>query len=129
MTTLLLDTHVVLWWLGDDDRLTSRGRARVTAADVVCVSAATTWEVAIKSALGKLDIDLAEHASFPAVCLAQGFRLVPVEHQDAWSVRSLPLARTDPFDRLIAATARRRRWTVLTADRAFDDLDVDVARP
>ena len=63
MRTLLLDTHVVLWWLGDDERLTSEGRARITAADSVCVSAATTWEVAVKSALGTLDIDLADHAS------------------------------------------------------------------
>lgn len=83
----------------------------------------------IRSAVGTLDVDLADHASFPAACLAQGFRLVPVEHQDAWGVRHLPPVGTDPFDRLIAATARQRRWTVVTADRAFDDLDVDVVRP
>lgn len=129
MTTLLLDTHVVLWWLGDDERLTPRGREAVTAADVVCVSAATTWEVVIKAAIGKLEIDLADHASFPAACLAQGFALVPVEHQDAWHVGGLPPARTDPFDRLIAATARRRGWAVVTADSAFDGLGVDLVRP
>lgn len=129
MTTLLLDTHVVLWWLSDDERLTPQGREAVSAADVVCVSAATTWEVTIKAAIGKLEMDLAEHPTFPAACLAQGFVLVPVEHQDAWSVGGLPPARTDPFDRLIAATARRRGWTVVTADRAFDQLEVKLVRP
>lgn len=128
MSALLLDTHVVLWWLGDHPRLSDEVRDAVTDADAVHVSAATTWEVAIKTVIGKLDLTLPEGSTFPEVCAAQGFDLVPVTHDDAWVVRSLPAPRADPFDRLLAATARRRGWTLVTADAGFDDLGVELLR-
>ena len=127
LSDLLLDTHVVLWWLADDPRLGAAIRDEVMRASAVHVSAATTWEVAIKSAIGRLDLD--DDATFPAICEAQGFSLVGVDHRDAWAVRDLPPSRTDPFDRLIAATARRRGWIVVSADPVFDGLGVAVLRP
>lgn len=129
MTSLLLDTHIALWWLADDPRLTTAVRDAVGVADAVHLSAASTWEVAIKIAIGKLDIEFADDATFATTCAAQGFSLVAVTHDDAWSVRSLPPTRTDPFDRLIAATARRRGWTVVTADPSFDVLGVALLTP
>lgn len=129
MTSLLLDTHVALWWLADDRRLTPALRAAVEQADGVHLSAASTWEVAIKVAIGKLEVDGLEEAGFAELCAEQGFSLVPVSHEDAWSVLALPVPRTDPFDRLIAATARRRGWTVATADPVFDVFGVSLLRP
>jgi PIN domain nuclease of toxin-antitoxin system len=52
-----------------------------------------------------------------------------IDHADAWAVLSLPTSRADPFDRLIAATARRRGWTIVTADAVFDGLGVPTLRP
>lgn len=127
MTGLLLDTHVVLWWLADDSRLTGEGRRVIGAAPSVHVSAASTWEVANKVAIGKLAFD--DDIDFPQLCAEQGFDLVGVDHRDAWSITALPASRTDPFDRLIAATARRRGWTVVTADEALAALGVAVQRP
>lgn len=129
MTGLILDTHIVLWWLADDVRLTARLRERIGRRSDVYVSSASSWEVAIKLALGKLKLDLDPGSTFPAVCAAQGFRMISVDHDDAWAVLELPLTRADPFDRLIAATARRRGLTVVTADPAFDDLDVPTLAP
>lgn len=129
MTSLLLDTHVVLWWLADDPRLSPRVRKAVRGADGVHVSAASTWEAAIKVAIGKLELDLDAGASFGQICADQGFSLVAVSHEDAWSIGALPTTRTDPFDRLIAATAKRRGWTVVTADPAFEAFDVPLLRP
>ena len=129
MSDLLLDTHVVLWWLADDPRLAARTREQVTQASAVHVSAATTWEVAIKSAIGRLALDLDEGATFPMICAAQGFSLAGVDHRDAWAVVDLPPSRTDPFDRLIAATALRRGWIIVSADPVFDGLGVAVLRP
>ncbi len=126
MTDLLLDTHVVLWWLADDPRLTTRARELITATDAARVSSASTWEVAIKRAIGKVDLTIDEGASFPAICAEQGFVLTSVAHEDAWAVSELPLVRSDPFDRLIAATARRRGWTVVSADPVFASLAVSV---
>lgn len=127
MTTLLLDTHVVLWWLADDPRLSAEARRAVQHSAAAYVSAASTWEIAIKMAIGKLAIDLVAD-SFANTCSEQGFSLVAVTHEDAWSIGALPTARTDPFDRLIAATARRRGWTVVTADPAFEAFGVDLLR-
>lgn len=129
MTAVLLDTHVVLWWLAADPRLTSPMREAVQRSDAAYVSAASSWEVALKMALGKLTIELPAGRTFAETCSDQGFALVAVTHEDAWSVRTLPPARTDPFDRLLAATARRRGWTIATADPAFESLDVDLLRP
>jgi len=126
---LLLDTHAAIWWLADDRRLTDDAKSAVLAAVAVHVSAASTWEVAIKQAIGKLDLGLPGGQSFAQVCADQGFTLATVTHEDAWAVGELPPTRTDPFDRLIAATARRRRWTVVTADPAFAGLDVAVLDP
>lgn len=129
MTDLLLDTHVVLWWLADDPRLGTEAREAIGSSAAVHVSAASTWEVAIKIAIGKLELDLPADTSFGQLCAEQGFRLEPVTHEDAWSVRRLPGTRTDPFDRLIAASAGTRGWTVVTADKAFDAFDVPTMNP
>lgn len=120
---------MIVWWLDDDPRLDRTARERIAGAPAAHISAASTWEVAIKQALGRLEVALPEGESFPSFCRAQGFSLVGVDHADAWAVADLPRSRTDPFDRLIAATARRRGWTVVTADPVFDDLDVPIIRP
>jgi PIN domain nuclease of toxin-antitoxin system len=124
VTALLLDTHVALWRLADDARLTPRLRDAVANATSVHLSAASTWEVAIKLATGKLTLELDAGQSFASICAEQGFSLEPVVHEDAWAVRDLPPTRADPFDRLIAATARRRGWTVVTVDPTFAALGV-----
>lgn len=129
MTALLLDTHVALWWLADDRRLTAGMRRAVERSDGAHVSAASTWEVAIKVAIGKLDVHFEEGESFAQTCADQGFTLVAVTHVDAWSIGALPATRSDPFDRLIAATARRRGWTVVTADPAFEAFGVALVTP
>ena len=129
MSDLLLDTHVVLWWLADDPRLTTRLRDVIATADAARVSSASTWEVAIKRSIGKLDLELEPGASFPSVCAEQGFALSSIGHEDAWAVAELPAVRADPFDRLIAATARRHGWTVVSADPVFTGLAVSVFGP
>jgi PIN domain nuclease of toxin-antitoxin system len=129
LSALILDTHIALWWLADDARLTPRLRELVGRSADVYLSSASTWEVAIKLAIGKLKLDLDPDTTFASVCAAQGFRLLSIDHADAWAVLSLPTSRADPFDRLIAATARRRGWTIVTADAVFDGLGVPTLRP
>jgi PIN domain nuclease of toxin-antitoxin system len=129
LSSLLLDTHIALWWLADDERLTRRVRSVVEQAEHVYLSSASTWEVAIKLAIGKLALDLDPGTSFASVCEQQGFGLVSVDHADAWAILDLPHSRADPFDRLIAATARRRGWTVVSTDGVFTELGVPAIRP
>lgn len=121
---LLLDTHVALWWIEPSSQLPTATRRAVTRAPAVHVSAASTWEVAIKVAIGKLRVETEDGSAFAAACQGHGFELADVTHADAEAVAALPPVRSDPFDRLLAATARRRRWTLVTRDPAFAALGV-----
>ena len=119
--TLLLDTHVLLWWLAEDDRLTPTMREAIAdPATPVMVSAASAWEMAIKAGLGKLTIpgDLAGELE------RQGFDELPVTVQDGVAAGALPRHHADPFDRMLIAQAVRQRFVLVTADRRFADYDV-----
>ena len=123
MARLLVDSHVLLWHVLDDSRLGPGPTAAIEADDAeVLVSMASLWEIAIKSALGKLDApdDLPERV--PRL----GFELLPIASDHAWRVRSLPHHHGDPFDRLLIAQAQLERLPIVTADAAFDDYDVAV---
>jgi PIN domain nuclease of toxin-antitoxin system len=109
---LLLDTHVVLWWLAGHPRLDADGRDLV-ARSKCHVSAASVWEVALKYRLGKLPVApsdlihlLGEH----------GIERLPVTDEHAAATATLPDLHADPFDRLLIAQARLERMTLLSAD-------------
>lgn len=123
MTTLLLDTHVVLWAFADPDRLSADVRSRITdPRHTVHVSAATIWEVEIKRALGKLRAPDGLHA----LCVERGFDPLDISLDHAVVAGSLPPHHADPFDRMLIAQAMVQRATVVTADAAFARYEVDV---
>jgi PIN domain nuclease of toxin-antitoxin system len=117
---LLLDTHVMLWWVADDDRLGSQAREAIARSAVVWVSAASVWEVAIKVALGRLQIP----GPFSDAVDACGFDRLSIAFEHAWEVASLPLHHRDPFDRMLVAQAKLEALTLVTADRSFEPYDV-----
>nr|WP_255683461.1 type II toxin-antitoxin system VapC family toxin [Luteimonas sp. MHLX1A] len=111
----MLDTHVLLWALGDPTRL---GRKTVTLIErsEVLVSAASLWEISIKAALGKLKADPAE--VFDAVVVA-GFDWLPVQGEHAAAVFSPGPLHGDPFDRLLVAQAQTEHAVLLTFDETL----------
>jgi PIN domain nuclease of toxin-antitoxin system len=110
---LLLDTHVFLWAVTDSRKLTAPARATIGAAAAVFVSAASIWEVAIKSRLGKLKGDPTALAD---AIEASGFLELPITSRHAAFTARLPLHHSDPFDRLIVAQALSEPLVLLTAD-------------
>ncbi|WP_432489587.1 type II toxin-antitoxin system VapC family toxin [Kineococcus sp. SYSU DK018] len=119
--SLLLDTHVLLWWLTDDERLLERMRDAVADDEnEVLVSAASAWDVSIKAALGELTVP----GGLRAELQQQGFTELPVTVEDALAAGALPRHRDDPFDRMLIARAARRGLQLLTVDRRFGDYDV-----
>jgi PIN domain nuclease of toxin-antitoxin system len=119
--TLLLDTHVLLWWLFGDTRLTPTMREAIAdPMSTVLVSAVTAWEMAIKAALGKLAVA----DSLTRQLAQEGFTELPVTLEDGLAAGALPRHHSDPFDRMLIAQATRRRFVVVTADRRFADYDV-----
>ncbi|MGE5287008.1 MAG: type II toxin-antitoxin system VapC family toxin [Micromonosporaceae bacterium] len=120
--SLLLDTHVVLWWLADAPDLPAEIKDRLDHEPDVRVSAATIWEIAIKQALGKITApaDLPEHVR------DSGFRELPVGYAHAMAAGRLPMIHRDPFDRMLVAQARCEGLTLVTRDPHCQQYDVAI---
>jgi PIN domain nuclease of toxin-antitoxin system len=113
--SLLLDTHVVLWWLegtGLDDAVVERIS---DGGELIFVSAASIWEAAIKAALGKLDMPEA----LAVAVVDEGFEPLPVTFEHAEAAGGLPPHHRDPFDRMLVAQALGEGLTLVTHDPAF----------
>jgi PIN domain nuclease of toxin-antitoxin system len=119
---LLLDTHAVLWWQSDDRRLPKATRAAIATADVVWVSAASGWEVAINQGLGRLR--LAE--PFAITVAADDFTELPITLMHAARLATLPPRHRDPFDRMLVAQALIEKATLVSKDRALAAYGIDV---
>jgi len=113
---LLLDTHVALWALTDDPRLSQRARALIADPENdVLVSAASVWEVAIKHALGRGDMPISGDQALDWFRQA-GYQLLPIAPEHAAAVEHLPDHHRDPFDRMLVAQATAEPLRLLTHD-------------
>lgn len=112
---LLLDTHLLLWALAAPSRLPTRARNLVAKGDVY-VSAASIWEISIKTALGKL---VADPREVLAALGPAGFSELPITGDHATRVLDLPPIHRDPFDRLLVAQALAEPMLLLTNDSAL----------
>lgn len=118
---VLLDTHVLIWWLEDDSRLSSRARQVMQSAERRFVSLASIWEAAIKVSLGKLKSPIHR---YPEAFLTAGLEQLPIEFRHLERIADLPFHHNDPFDRLLIVQATVERLPILSADTAFDDYSV-----
>ena len=109
---VLLDTHLLLWALGSPSKLSKKARQRIDSSEVFA-SAASIWEISIKSALGKLEAN-------PAVVLAgiepAGFSHLSIIGEHAAKVVELPPIHKDPFDRMLIAQAVHEALTLVSRD-------------
>jgi PIN domain nuclease of toxin-antitoxin system len=113
---LLLDTHVFIWSVMDSRQLKAATRRYLAAAEIVYVSAASIWEIAIKTRLGKITGDV---EAFAAAIDASGFQELPVTARHAAAVAKLPLHHADPFDRMLIAQAFLEPLRLVTADKVL----------
>lgn len=121
--SLLLDTHILLWWLADDPSLPLPAADAIAEGGTeVFVSAASVWEIAIKKAAGRLDVpdDLLD------VIEANDFEELSMTSTHAVAAGRLPRHHTDPFDRMLIAQAHTENLTVVTVDARFTAYDVEL---
>lgn len=128
---LLLDTHIALWSLSDDPRLSRQARDLILdPANEVCVSAVTLWEIAIKHGLGRggqnaMPISAAEAQ---ALFAASGYTLVPITPEQTVLVGALPPIHADPFDRLLVAQGMTDGFRLVTHDAVLASYDASILR-
>ncbi|HNT30715.1 MAG TPA: type II toxin-antitoxin system VapC family toxin [bacterium] len=121
---ILLDTHIVLWWLADEVRLPSKTRKLITRPDTYAyVSSATVWEIAIKKSLGKLVCP----DNLEIVLRDNQFEMLDITWAHAWQAGQLPRYHDDPFDRMLIAQALLEHLTVITHDTRFSQYEIDCS--
>lgn len=124
---LLLDTHVWIWLLTDPDRLGTPARTALVAPDnQLHLSSASTWEISVKAAAGRLEVDGSPEELLQEAIVTSGVLPLPIEHSHALQAGRLPRHHRDPFDRMLVAQAQVERLTLVSADRQFADYDVEV---
>ena len=122
---LLLETHVLLWWLDDNPTLSKKARdAIANGSNVVFVSAAVIWEIRIKQALGKLQIP----KDFESVLNQQALEMLAVTTEHAHAIAHLPFHHRDPFDRMLIAQAKAEGLTLVTRDMVFKKYKIPIIK-
>ena len=125
---LLLDTHVLLWWLTDDSRLQERQRSMLHESGTrLLVSSVSAFEIATKVRIGKLPAASAFERELERVCTDFGFDELSLSIEHAALAGRLSVEHRDPFDRLLAAQSIVERIPLMTNDAAFRTFPVDVA--
>jgi len=121
---ILLDTHVLVWWLENADRLSRRAVAVLENSDNdILVSAVVGWEISIKVAIGKME-PRSLIQKLGRVLEQQSFSELPITLDTAVRSGLLPLHHRDPFDRLLVAQAQSLGVSVLSSDAIFDRYDI-----
>jgi PIN domain nuclease of toxin-antitoxin system len=128
---LLLDTHIALWTLTDDPRLSMEARELILdPANEVCVSAVTLWEIAIKHGLERQGPGAMPIGAHDAQVLfsAAGYSLIPITPEQAVIVETLPRIHADPFDRLLVAQGLTEALVLLTHDATVASYNTRIIR-
>jgi PIN domain nuclease of toxin-antitoxin system len=124
MTQVLLDTHALVWWLEAKENLSRRAKGIIEDSEtVVFVSAASGWELAIKTQIGKFKSAELVH-SLEREIEKEGFIELPISMEHALLAGSLDSPHKDPFDRLLIAQAQVEEVPIVSNDKVFDGFSV-----
>ncbi len=120
---LLLDTHALLWWLGDDRTLSDAAREAISDPEnTVFLSAVVVWEIRIKESIGKLSLP----DDFAEVLEDQRFAELPITVAHAHAMAELPTIHRDPFDRMLVAQALVEEMVIVTRDETIAEYGLKV---
>lgn len=125
----ILDTHCWLWWLSNTELLGKEVLNIIEEpANEIFISTVTSWEIAIKYAIGKLSLPLEPEKFVMSRLERCGFSTIKIEHIHALRVASLPLHHNDPFDRLLIAQSQIEKIPIITADSKFWNYDIEIIK-
>ena len=121
--TWLLDTHALLWSIGDSQRLSTTARDLIrNRANEIVVSSVSLWEISLKYGIGKLVLGSMAPDDIPGHCRRLGFRVVQLDPGDASTYHALPrmVEHRDPFDRMLVHQCIRMRASLVTRDARLE---------
>ena len=117
---IIVDTHVFLWWITDSSKLSKQAKTIISDGDnTIFLSAASSWEIAIKNQLGRLQLPQRPERFIPDQLLRNGMESLPITMSHALHVATLPSIHRDPFDRMLISQAQVEHLPILTADPFF----------
>lgn len=124
---LLLDSHTLIWMVGDSAQLSRGAHAALSDTDNgLFFSVAAYWEIGVKASIGKIDLAPDWHTTLPREMARNGIRWLDIRPHHVHEVTALPWLHRDPFDRLLIAQARSEEMTLLSRDRRLAEYDVAV---
>ena len=122
---ILLDTHAFLWFIAGDKRLSSKAREAIESEDnLIHVSVASLWEIAIKCSLGRLTLAGPFDEWIPRLLEHNGFDVLPINLDHLSKTVSLPFEHRDPFDRILVAQCLVDDLTMVSRDSVFESYGV-----
>ena len=120
---LLLDTHVLLWWLDDPTLLSEQALTSIKdTKNEIVVSVVSAWEIAIKKALGKLEAP----NNLKQIVKDAGFTVMSINYEHVWQVKDLPFHHDDPFDRLLVAQTKVEKLMFVTRDSRLRTYNIPI---
>jgi PIN domain nuclease of toxin-antitoxin system len=124
---VLLDTHILLWWLFDDPKLSNVARAVIQSPDnSILVSSASGWEIATKSRLGKLPHAGNVVKNLPFVLRRARLQVLPITMEHALAAAALPGPHRDPFERMLIAQGQIEQLPIVTSDQVFKNYPIKL---
>lgn len=122
MNRYLLDTHILLWWLSDDKKLSKKNKDIITKSSTnIIVSTVSIWEIVIKKTLKKLE----SPDNIKEILYKNDFEILPITADHVLYLEQLPFIHHDPFDRLLIAQSIVEKATFITADTIIPKYGVD----
>lgn len=120
---LLLDTHVLLWWLDDPTLLSEQALTSIKdTKNEIVVSVVSAWEIAIKKALGKLEAP----NNLKQIVKDAGFTIMSINYEHVWQVKDLPFHHDDPFDRLLVSQTKVEKLMFVTRDSRLRTYNIPI---
>jgi PIN domain nuclease of toxin-antitoxin system len=124
---LLLDTHIFLWWILEDPRLPLAASEVIADSDnELYLSSASTWEMVIKSAIGKLSLPASPATFIKDQLILNEITPLPITIEHTFALASLPMLHKDPFDRMLIAQTNYENLTLVTDDPTIKKYHVNV---
>ena len=124
---LLLDTHTFLWWITDDPQLSKKARELIgDGHNILYWSAASSWEMSIKYALGRMPLPEAPEQFLPAEIGKNRLESLPIIDAHAFQAGQLPHHHRDPFDRMLVAQAQVESLALLSNDQQLNYYNVEI---